>query len=154
MSDDRPLIEQWRASPWTIKAYVLVSVVGVVVHTTLADDPFQGLGWLPITALLIWGLIRGARPAWIALLVLAALGVLSAIGLVVRADAMGTDGLEVFQHATVVVLFVLLLHSQTRAWCRRKLRLTDPDERVDRPLPRRRTESQTDASSFAADSDR
>lgn len=110
--------------PWTIKVYAALYVLGIVAYLVLSDDPLQGLGYTLIEVLLVWGMVRGARVAWIVALVFTVFGVLWTIGVVLGQGPSDMDlPLKVVQGVHAVIAFGLLLHPQTRAWCHRKLRL-------------------------------
>ena len=115
----------WATAPWTIKAYGALYVIGIVAYALFTDD-LQGIGWSLLQVFVIWGMVRGARVAWIIALVFTCIAVLWTVGVALGQGPSDLDiRLKVIQGTNAIVSFALLVHPQTRAWCQRKLRLAE-----------------------------
>ena len=113
--------------PWPIKAYGWLYAIGFLAYLVLSDEPFQGIAYSLLEGLVLWGMVRGSRVAWVIAVIFSIFAVVWTVGVAVGQGPSDIDvKLKVIQGANALISFGLLLHPQTREWCRRKLRLQDP----------------------------
>jgi hypothetical protein len=112
--------EQWRASPWTIKAFAALTMLAIVGNWFVTDfDAWRVVGSILFSALFLYGLLQGSRTAWVLLLILESLSVLSLVGIAVGRMSLENQAMSFAINAPIRALdLFVLLHPLTRAWLR------------------------------------
>ena len=138
-TEQRGLRQLWADPPWTIKAFAALELVGIVLSlitpsfssdgTMLQDYVVRIAFWAAVSGLLIYWLFRGSRLVWVILTIWVGFSIVSSLmlTLVPTGDSYASVWMWV---ALTVSQFVLLMHPLTRAWCKRKLHLEEPDQPV------------------------
>ena len=142
MTQRSGIADQWRAAPWTLKAYSALVAFEHLVSLVLAD-PRDGVGplvrriepparfvfWGVVAAALVFLLLRGSKAAWIVAIVLESLALSRAGGLLLTSGPLEASvWIEAAYVGWYSALLLLLIHPATHRWCRRRLRLTErPD---------------------------
>ena len=107
-------------APWTVWAYAAIQIFALAAYVASREVHFgAAAGPILLEILVVVGLIKGVRLAWIVALFFQAIGVLGSIGLISR---IGEDdqnvGLVLIQISLVVLGLIVLLHPRTRQWTR------------------------------------
>jgi hypothetical protein len=107
-------------APWTVIAYAVTAIVALAVWTLLDGDPQRALGSTILNVLLVVGLLKAFRAAWIIALVFAGLGLIGAFGFLIEiASGTGLRAPDVSSMFFWVISSTLLIHPLTRAWATR-----------------------------------
>lgn len=120
MPDQRSFAKQWRASPWTIKAYVALTVLTVGYWLIADPELWRVFGSVLLNAFFIYGLVRGSKTVWVILLILDGLGIALSLVQITLGRQMIDEPIGYFfvdVGVRIVMLFVLL-HPLTRVWLR------------------------------------
>lgn len=103
--------------PWTVLAYIPVSILWMVTYRVVEDIGFP-IGPSITGAIIIlavgFGLYRGSRAAWVIALILLAFPILALPNSIASGLLVALENL-----LGVAALLYLLLHPATRAWCSR-----------------------------------
>ena len=125
MASETPERSLWVGVPWTIQAYLVVTLAATVAYLALVGDPFKLIISLLISFVIYVGMARGSRLAWLIAVGLASIGVLGAVSFVVSevTHSVSHTTYEWLQVLWLLLTLGALLHPLTRAWCNRRLQL-------------------------------
>lgn len=115
----------WSDAPWTVKAFVVATVMGFVAWVVLTglDKLPRAIFSLPLSAAICYGLVRGYRGAWVIGMLFAVLGVLGTMGYINSWRNGSPIEPEVVSSLAVwAVTAAMLLHPLTRLWVNRQIK--------------------------------
>ena len=113
---------EMRDAPWTVKAFAILNLVGLVVWMYFAwdGDLWRMAAPAILNVAIVVGLLRGYRGAWLVATLFAAISVVGTVGIV---TALIAGNLPAPEQASGMVVYVLstvcLFHPLTRDWTRR-----------------------------------
>lgn len=110
-------------APWTVKAFAVSSVLGLIFWVVLGWDDGLTRILLPaiLNAAIVIGMLKGYRGAWSVAIFFAALSVFGTVGIV--QSWFDGDRADMYEEAISLFFYLgstaMLLHPLTRDWVRR-----------------------------------